>query len=75
MPPDFDQLQRQASSLTQRRLIKLARELGWEIDRGRAKGSHVAAIKGSLTLTIPRHPKPATVHSILRTLEQEARRG
>ena len=74
MPDDFVTFRRRASGLRQRDLLALARRLGWEIDRGRGKGSHAVAVKAGITVVIPARPKPGTTLAILRTLELEAQR-
>ena len=71
---DFEQLRRRAPNAIQRELIAVATRLGWEVEPRRGKGSHVAVRKAGLTITIPHRPKPGTVRSILKILEQEAAR-
>ena len=71
---DFERLRRRAPNTTQRELIAVATKFGWEVEPRRGKGSHVAVRKAGLTITIPHRPKPGTVRSILKMLENEAAR-
>lgn len=68
---DFVTFRRRASGLRQRDLLALARRLGWEIDRGRGKGSHAVAVKAGITVVIPARPKPGTTLAILLEAQRD----
>lgn len=53
-----------------KKLIKIAKERGWEIDETRGKGSHVLAMKaGERPFPIPRKIKPGLLASLKKILQ------
>ncbi|EFC90778.1 MULTISPECIES: type II toxin-antitoxin system HicA family toxin [Dethiosulfovibrio] len=57
---------------SQRDLIKIARQRGWQIDETRGKGSHVLAMKpGERPFPIPRKIKPGLLSKIKKRLDIE----
>ncbi len=68
---DFQALRRRVGSLTQRELLTVAAQLGWELDSKRGKGSHVVIRKGRARMTVPRKPAGGTMRRIIDALERE----
>jgi len=55
---------------SQKELIKIAKEKGWEIDGTRGKGSHVLAMKtGERPFPIPRKIKPGLLATLKKKLQ------
>ena len=55
---------------SQKELIKIAKEKGWEIDETRGKGSQVLAMKtGERPFPIPRKIKPGLLATLKKKLQ------